>query len=181
MPTRRLIPVVFALAGLATASPASADCDPAGPVERVLPKADVAFVGSVTATDGSVARFAVAEVWAGDLPDVVEIRGLNDGLAGRGGAAGPAPIVEDDRLWTVGQTYLVLPVVEGAVLRDQACTATTEWSAELAGLRPADARIVAAEEAGGVSVPPAVLAAGGVLLLVIIVSVLAFRRGERPR
>jgi hypothetical protein len=173
MPIRRLIPLALALAVLGAAPPASADCDPAGPVERVLPKADVAFVGSVTATDGPVAQFAVAEVWAGDIPDTVEVRGISDHLAGRGGEA---PVGEDDRLWTVGQIYLVVPTVDGGVLRDHICTATTEWSAELEPLRPANARIVAAEEAAGAAVPTELILVGAVVLVVGGASVLAFRR-----
>jgi hypothetical protein len=173
MPIRRLFPLAFAVAVLGAAPPATADCDPAGPVERVLPKADVAFVGSVTATDGPVARFAVAEVWAGDVPDAVEVRGITDRLAGRGGEA---PVGEDDRLWTVGQTYLVVPTVDGGVLRDHICTATTEWSAELESLRPANARVVAAEEDSGATVPTELIIVGAVVLVVAGASVLAFRR-----
>ena len=176
MPIRHLIPLALALAVLAAAPPARADCDPAGPVEQVLPKADVAFVGSVIATDGSVARFAVAEVWAGDLPDVVEVRGLIDRPAGRGDAGGPAPIVEDDRLWTVGQTYLVIPTVDGDVLRDHGCTATTEWSAELESLRPPDARVVVGLREQGLTLPPILIPAGGIIVLIAAVSLLAFRR-----
>lgn len=148
-----------------------ADCDPAGPLARTLPKADVAFVGSVTVTDGSVAQFAVAEVWAGDVPGVVEVRGLTDRLPGQRG-----PIVEDDRLWIVGETYLVVPILDRGVLRDSICTATTEWNADLEPLRPADARILTTPDEAAISVPPALILAGAVVVLIAGASVLAFRR-----
>jgi len=161
------------------AAPVAADCQPAGPVEEVLPAAPIAFVGVVTALDGPVARFAVREVWAGEVPDAVEVRGLADDVGGVDNGFGVG-FSEDDRQWTAGGTYLVVPWVDGTVLRDGICTATTEWRPDLETLRPASARIVEAQSEG-VSVPPAVLAAGAVLLLIAAVSVLAFRRGERPR
>ena len=162
------------------ASPVAADCQPAGPVEDALPTAPVAFVGVVTALDGPVATFAVREVWAGDVPSTVEVRGLADDIGGVDAGFG-AGFSEDDRQWNGGGTYLVVPWVDGAVLRDSICTPTTEWRPELETLRPANARVGTAEEAGGVSVPPAVLATGAVLLLITAVSALAFRQGERPR
>jgi hypothetical protein len=79
-----------------------------------------------------------------------------------------------DRHWTDGATYLVVPWVDGAVLRDSICTATTEWSDDLAALRPADARILEGQGTAGqptwlllIVIASAVLASG---------SVLAFRR-----
>ena len=172
MPIRRLASLAFALLVLAVPSPLRADCDPAGPIERVLPKADVAFVGTVMAAEGPVAQLAVAEVWAGNIPNVVEVRGLMDRLAGRGG---DQPVGEDDRLWAVGQTYLVVPTVDGDALRDHICTATTEWSPEMDVLRPENARIVAGDEATG-PMPPALILAGAIVLLLVGgASVLAYR------
>ncbi len=162
-------------AWLVAAAPVAADCDPAAPLEEVLPKADVAFVGTVTASEGPVATFAVREVWAGNVADTVAVRGFFEVLGGRG-AAGEAPVGEDDRLWEAGETYLVVPWVDGAVLRDSICTATTAWSADLEPLRPADARILVAEEPEGVSVPPALIVLGVVGVLIVGASALAFRR-----
>jgi cation transport ATPase len=64
----------------------------------------------------------------------------------------------------------------GGVLRDHICTATTEWSAELESLRPANARVVAAEEDSGATVPTELIIVGAVVLVVAGASVLAFRR-----
>jgi len=175
--TRRLPPIaIVALTALLLSSgPVVADCQPSGPLERVLPKADVAFVGTVTALEGPVATFAVREVWAGNVADTVVVRGLFEDLGGVDPAVG-AGFSEDDRLWTAGGTYLVVPWVDGAVLRDGICTATTEWSAELGALRPSDARILTSEDAVGASIPPALILAGAVLLLIAGASVVAFRR-----
>lgn len=181
MRQRRSVLLLGAVAvWVAAAAPAAADCQPAGLIEEALPAAPIAFIGVVTELDGPVATFAVREVWAGDVPDEVEVRGLADDVGGVDAGLGVG-FSEDDRQWTAGGTYLVVPWVDGIVLRDSICTATTEWRPDLETLRPTTARIVGAESSGGVSVPPAVLAAGGVLLLIGAVSVLAFRRGERPR
>jgi len=172
MPIRRLLIVTVAITWLGLAPPAAADCEPAGPVADALRTASVAFVGTVVAVEGPAARFAVAEVWAGEVGAEVEVRGVSDDVGVDSGFG--AGFTEDDRHWTDGATYLVVPWVDGAVLRDSICTATTEWSDDLAALRPADARIL--EGQGTVEQPTwllliviasAVLAAG---------SVLAFRR-----
>jgi len=177
--TRRIPPIAIvalaALLPLLSSAPVAADCQPAESIERVLPKADVAFVGTVTALEGPVATFAVREVWAGDVADTVIVRGLTDDLGGVDAGFG-AGFSEDDRQWTAGGTYLVVPWVDGAVLRDNICTATTEWSADLESLRPSDARIHAGQDAGAIAIPSALILAGAVLLLVAGVSVLAFRR-----
>jgi hypothetical protein len=173
MPIRRLLIAALAISWLGLAPPAAADCEPAGPVADALRTAPVAFVGTVVAVDGPAARFAVAEVWAGEVGAEVEVRGLSERSIGRS-VDGPQGFTEDDRHWTAGATYLVVPWVEGSVLRDSICTATTEWSDDLTALQPADARIL--EGLGTVGRPTwllliviasAVLAAG---------SVLAFRR-----
>jgi hypothetical protein len=169
-----------ATAWLVCAAPVAADCQPAGPIEEALPAAPVAFVGVVTALDGPVATLAVREVWAGEVPDEVQVRGLADDVGGVDAGFG-AGFSEDDRQWMAGGTYLVVPWVDGKVLRDSICTATTEWRSDLEALRPASARIVEGDPTNAVPVPPAVLAAAAVLLVIGVVSVLAFRRGERPR
>lgn len=168
---------------LAAAPPAVADCQMAGPIEAELRLAPVAFVGRVTSTEGASARFAVSEVWAGNVAETVEVRGISDLGGGRAEPAvgEPFPIGEDDRLWTVGATYLVIPTIEGEVLRDSICSATTEWVPELAALRPADARIIGADgqdDEGGLPLPAVVVL--GSLALLGVLSVLAFRtRGDR--
>ena len=167
--------LVAGVGWLLAAPRVAADCEPAGPLEQVLPKADVAFVGTVTALDGPIATFAVREVWAGEVADTVSVRGFFEAPGGRG-AAGEAPFGEDDRSWMAGETYLVVPWVDRGVLRDSICTATTEWSDELAALRPADARFLARPDPGSVSIPGTVIVVGTVILVIAGASALAFRR-----
>jgi hypothetical protein len=178
MPNRSVLVAAVAIAWLMAPARAVADCEPVGPVAEVLPDAEIAFVGTVTDVRGSVAILSVREIWAGQVTDVVEVRGLGD--EGRGPVVelveGPS---EDDRSWTPGVTYLVLPMVlglaEDAVLRDHLCSATTEWTEELARLRPADARFVTSEtETSGPSLP--VLLIGLVASAIVGASWLAFRR-----
>ncbi|HET9416809.1 MAG TPA: hypothetical protein VFP30_04635 [Candidatus Limnocylindria bacterium] len=149
------------------ATPVAADCQPAGPIQEELPRAEVAFVGTAVDVVGSMATFAVHEVWAGSVAATVEVHGLTSGVE----------FSEDDRRWEVGSRYLVVPIVEGEVLRDSFCTPTTEWQPELAALRPASAEIIGVDpEETAVSVPPALLLAGMVVLLVAGASAFAFQR-----
>ena len=174
MPIRRF-PMAAATLALVLLAPARAvaDCQPAGPIEQALAGAPVAFVGTVTAVDGPAARFAVAEVWAGSVSASVEVRGLGDGGPDTGFGAG---ISEDDRHWVDGATYLVVPMVDGGILRDHLCTATTEWRPELDALRPADARILAGEPAPSQAPPAALLVIVAAIAVVAAGAFLAFRR-----
>jgi hypothetical protein len=178
---RPLVALSIAVAALA-AQPAhaAADCAPMGTAAEALPASEVAFVGEVTRVEGPVAQLAVSEVWAGDLPSTVEVRGLNDALGGEDVGWGPG-MSEDDRTWAVGETYLVIPYVDGNVLRDSICSATTLWSAELEELRPADARVVAGEpaEPSGPGIPAWLAGVGAAVVLVVGASVLAFRGTRR--
>jgi hypothetical protein len=170
-----------ALVGLAAAawllapSSALADCEPAGPIEQVLAAAPVAFVGTVVATEGPVATFAVTEVWAGEIGESIEVRGVSDEVGGPDAGSG-AGFAEDDRHWTEGATYLVVPFVDGAVLRDHICTATTEWRADLEEVRPADARTVTATDEAPTGVPLPVVLVAAMLVAIAGASFLAFRR-----
>ena len=164
----------MSLMWLVAAGPVAADCQPAGPVQEALPTAPIAFVGTAASVEGPVATFAVREVWAGEVPDTVKVRGLADDVGVDAGFG--AGFSEDDRQWAEGETYLVVPIVDGAVLRDSICSATTEWSAELEALRPANARIVGGEEEGGPRLPTELILVGAVVLVVSGASVLAFRR-----
>ena len=149
------------------AAPVAADCQPAGPIQEELPRAEVAFVGTAVDVVGSMATFSVHEVWTGSVAATVEVHGLSSGVE----------FSEDDRRWEVGTRYLVVPIVEGPVLRDSFCTPTTEWQPELAALRPASAEIIGGDlEETAVSVPPALLLAGMVVLLLAGASAIAFRR-----
>ena len=167
---------LLAIATLAVGvTPAAADCQMAGPIEDELAAAEVAFVGTATEVIGSMARFEVHEVWAGSVGNAVEVHGLTSGVE----------FSEDDRHWQPGTRYLVVPYVEGQVLRDSICSATVEWDDELGDLRPPDA-IIAGSEAGaepeGGAVPLALIAVLGAVIGVAGVSLLAFRRrGEESR
>ena len=172
---RTLVSPALMLAWLALAVPAIADCERPGPLDVMLPDAQVAFVGTVVEVDGPAAIFAVREVWAGAVADTIEVRGLSDQVGGPDAGFG-AGFSEDDRHWTEGMTYLVIPWVDGGVLRDSICTATTEWQAEFEDLRPANARIVAASEEPPATVPAPILIVGAGVLILTLASVLAFRR-----
>ncbi|MCC6617579.1 MAG: hypothetical protein IT341_00910 [Chloroflexi bacterium] len=166
MPIRRPLIAAAVLAMLAMAPPrASADCQPADPIDQALRTAPVAFVGTVTASDGPIATIEVREVWAGDVGRTVEVRGSSDGPG----------FAEDDRTWTDGTTYLVLPWVDGDVLRDSWCTATTEWRPELAGLRPPGATVYgpAAPDDGP---PTALLLLAAAAVIVLLIGAVAFAR-----
>jgi hypothetical protein len=162
--------IAWLLAGLASvlgAVPAAADCQPAGLIQEELPRAAIAFVGTAVDVVGSMATFEVHEVWAGTVANPVEVHGLTSGVE----------FSEDDRRWEAGTRYLVVPIVDGGVLRDSFCTPTTDWRPELAALRPATAEIFdPGSDERAVSIPPALLLAGVVVLLVVGASALAFRR-----
>ncbi|HEX9634463.1 MAG TPA: hypothetical protein VGB34_03140 [Candidatus Limnocylindria bacterium] len=143
MQIRRLVTTAAIVAGLAMPAPAVADCQPAGPLAQEIARAPIAFVGTVvdTGVDGAPpAAFLVEEVWVGQLPaESVRVRGL----------AVDETFGEDDRRWRRGARYLVAPIVDGNVLRDSICSATTEWRPELAALRP----IRVPSAARGIAVP----------------------------
>lgn len=175
--------LILATISAAAAGPVAADCNLAGPPEEVLPTAQIAFVGRAIEVDGPIARFAVSEVWAGDVGDVVEVHGLLDpvepGAKGRDGLqpmdrpAGRAQLSEDDRQWVEGGVYLVIPFVDGNVLRDHICTATTEWTDELAALRPASAQVVQ------VPTPIGPVFIGLAAVAILALSILGFRHPRR--
>jgi hypothetical protein len=176
LPMRPTLVSAAILVWLLAAAPATADCDLAGPIEQELPNAPVAFVGTVAELDGPIATFSVSEVWAGEVAEVVTVRGLFDDVGRPDGGAG-AGFSEDDRQWTQGETYLVLPYIDGGVLRDNQCTPTTEWRPELEQLRPDDARILGGRApTRGEGAPIALILVALVAVLVAGASVLAFRR-----
>ena len=172
---RRALVGLSAAAWLLAPSSVLADCEPAGPIEQVLPTAPVAFVGTVVATEGPVATFAVTEVWAGEVGASIEVRGLSDDMGGPDAGFG-AGFSEDDRHWTEGVTYLVVPFVDGAVLRDHICTATTEWRPDLEDVRPADARALTPTDDAPAGIPLPVVLVAAMVVAIAGASVLAFRR-----
>lgn len=154
------------LVPLVAIMPVAADCGPAGPLDEALADAPVAFVGTAVEVVRSMARFEVHEVWAGAVATGVEVHGLTSGVE----------FGEDDRRWEAGTKYLVVPFIDGQVLRDSICTATTEWSAQVELLRPEDARVISPETADGAPLDPALVLAGLVILVLAGASAVAFRR-----
>ena len=168
-----LLAVGIALANLAFPAAVRADCQPASSVAEALAATEIAFVGTVfAAVEGEPgAAFIVDEVWVGDLPETIGVRGMGD-----------AGFMEDDRHWAIGVRYLVIPYVDGGVLRDHICTATTEWREELADLRPEDARAPGESPSPpGEGIPIEVLGVLAALGVLGIVGLIAFRHGTPAR
>lgn len=166
---------------LGSSNPAAASCA-VPPLEDWIRSSDVAFVGTIVqlANGDRWATVNVEEIWHGpDLAPVVEVRG------------GPAGNVASsvDRTYGVGRYLFAVSVAEG-VLQDGACSATTEWTEDLAKLRPADARRPSApidsapEPTSGTSpLAPVVVAAAMVVAVVALfgsVALLARRRDAAP-
>lgn len=114
--------------GAAAAAGAATDCAPPLPLEKAVVMADLVFVGTVTATanNGRSATVDVTEIWRGDVPTPAAVNGGSD----------PTNPAEDDRVFSVGTTYLFLPVLTGGALVDGVCSSTVPWSDDLARLRP---------------------------------------------
>lgn len=154
---------------------AQARCVPSSP-EAALATTQIVFVGTVTATtnEGRWAQVRVDEEWrGGPLPAVVEVRG--------GGEPGTATSV--DRVFgPLPYLFFVRQLAPG-LFADDACSATTAWSPELAALRPPGALIhEPLVEIGGVNVEPLLpVIALVVLLLIVVVSyALVWRARRRP-
>ena len=157
----RALAAVAALAFVLPPSAALADCMMPPAVEQAAQTAEMVFVGTVaeTSNHNSWASVVVEEVWRGpDQPAAVIVKG---------GPAGDM-VTSVDRSFEVGVKYLFFPYAsEAGDLADNSCTNTVAWSADLAQLRPADARqpLGATEAATGFDVG-ALIAPLGVAILV---------------
>jgi len=123
-----LVPLLL----LISVAPAVASCVQPAPIEQAIRDADSVFVGTVTSLSNNDrwATVAVEEVWSGpDLAPIVEIRGGPEGNAAS----------SVDRSFTGGTRYLFLAYIADGVLSDNACSSTTEFTADLVRLRPATA------------------------------------------
>ena len=162
------LPILAASLLLAAPGVALADCMMPPPINNAAQTAEIVFVGAVSATSNGNrwAEVAVQEVWRGpDMPATVVVQG--------GPAGNSATSV--DRSFQVGTTYLFFPYVDqsSGALTDNSCTSTTEWTEDLAKLRPSDARQpLAAEAASGgfatdwiVPVGLAIVVFGGLLVV----------------
>jgi hypothetical protein len=171
MQIRHLVATAAVVAWLALPRPALADCQPAGPLAQELARAPIVFVGTAvdTGVDGAPpATFLVEEVWVGQLPaESVRVRGLSvDETFG-----------EDDRGWRRGARYLVVPIVDGNVLRDSICSATTEWRPELAAFRPSGLP----SSDTGIAVPLLPILAVAAFVVALLAAFLGYDRYGRPR
>jgi hypothetical protein len=168
----RVAASVAALALVLTPSAALADCMMPPPVQEAAQSAEIVFVGTVVETTNrnSWASVTVDEVWRGpdQLAQVVV----------KGGPGGNA-VSSVDRSFQAGTKYLFFPYLdETGNLADNACTNTVEWSADLAQLRPADARQPLGAtptgngfDVGGLVAPLGVaILVGGVLLIIGLVA-----------
>lgn len=135
------------------------------PLPDAVAQAEIAFVGTVTATlnEGRWATVAVEEVWKGpDFAEVVEVHG--------GGPNASETLA--DRSFAVGTRYVFFPYVENGVLTDNICSSTIELTPEIS-YRPAEVRTPAPAEPAPVDPVAAVgdlaLPIGGVALLAIVI------------
>lgn len=141
MPWRQLALVAaFAtLAVIAPVSPAEASCGSPPPYEEAIEQAAAVFVGEVVqlTNDRRWASVDVTQVWTGEV-EVAERVELRAGPKDPPG--GLSTITTVDRHYKLGRTYLFVPYKgSDSVFRDNACTRTSVYRAELDRFRPAGA------------------------------------------
>ena len=124
-----LVALLLALGPGSAATPALASCAPPRPIEESILQADAVLVGTVTHLENG-GRWAVVKVeerWRGAeaLPDTIEVRG--------GPEQGTSTSV--DRVFT-GERYLLFLTKSPGYFADNACSATTVWTDDLAAFRP---------------------------------------------
>jgi hypothetical protein len=124
-----LVALLLALGPGPAATPALASCAPPRPIEESMRLADAVLVGTVTHLENG-GRWAVVQVeerWRGpeSLPDTIEVRG------------GPEPgtATSVDRTFTP-ERYLFFLTKGPGYFADNACSATTLWTDDLAAYRP---------------------------------------------
>jgi hypothetical protein len=151
---------VAAAGALARPSAALASCRLPLAIQEAVNSADIVFVGTVVGTENgnAWATVRIEEIWRGpDQPASVVVRG------GPGGNTATSV----DRSFEVGVRYLFFPFAgENGVLSDNACSSTTPWSAELAALRPAGARVLTPPTGQAGFDPMSIVIPAGVALLV---------------
>lgn len=125
---------ILAPVGLLAPGAALASCVMPPPLADSLNDATTIFVGTVTRTTemDRWAEVAVEEVWKG--PDVAATVMVKGGAGGNTGTS-------IDRTFKAGVRYLFVPQGDGADgFGDNACSPTTEWTADLQAMRPATVR-----------------------------------------
>ncbi|MEA2446469.1 MAG: hypothetical protein QOK47_106 [Actinomycetota bacterium] len=131
---RSLVLALAATFVVAGAGPALAVCAPLPPLKESLGDARAAFVGRVARTtdDDRTATVVVESIWLGPrLPQTVEVTGVpetdNDT---------PSLMTSEDRTYETGKRYLFVPENSAPPFHDNACTATTLYTEEVAALEP---------------------------------------------
>lgn len=153
-------------------SAAMASCAEFPPLDEHLEKAGVVFVGTIAGLedDNRTALVDIEEVWrGGPLPARVTVHGATE-------PDDPTMMTSVDRMYVNAASYLfAVTVDERGRLRDDACTATREWSDDLDTVRPATVTRPepTGDEAGGL--PASVIGIAIVLLAIGAASVFAFR------
>lgn len=164
-------PAALAMALALLPGTAAASCMEFPPIEEHLAQAQVVLVGTVQglANHDRTAQVEVHEIWrGGDVSALVTIHGGPDDLE---------MMTSTDRSYQLGARYLFAVQVVDGRLEDNGCTATQEWTDDLAALRPTDATsppATTADEGGG-SVPTAAIVIGLAVLAVVATSIFAFR------
>lgn len=166
---------------LGVAGPASASCVMPPPTGKAVREAEIAFIGTVTATSNHDrwATVAVEEIWKGeDLDPVVEIKA---GPADPPGPGGVASSVE--RTFQEGVRYLFFPYRKpNGTFTDSACSNTTRFTPDLERFRPPGVRELSSPDGGDDVVEPNrswvtyMFVGAGAGLVVSLVIVFARRR-----
>jgi hypothetical protein len=181
---RLLTAAVFALvASCGGAAGAQASCavtPGSGPtlLAAAINAAPIVFVGIVvgTASNDRVARVRVESIWKGPvIPTLVTVSGTPDQVSAA---------TSVDRTFKVGRRYLFVPFAFGTPIQDNSCSATQEYSSQVAGLQPATVQSPAPgtdgpdPTASGLSVW-LWAAAGGLLLAGAVLALTGLRRLRR--
>lgn len=127
---------------------ASASCGEIPTIETALAESETVFVGTVTSLENGRrwATVEVEDVWKGEIVSAeVEVR------AGPGDPPGPQNVATSaDRHYKLGRQYLFFPFRgDGAVYRDNACTATSAFRPALESFRPPSALEVSPSATAG--------------------------------
>lgn len=131
--------VLIVVGSLALAGPAAASCVEAGPLAERLADAHTVFVGTVVSVDndGRKATFEVEEVWKGNAGATAVVNGgPTDAEIAEARTQGLDIFTSVDRFYEVGTRYLVVPYEVGEVMRDNNCSATQVFTADLDQYRP---------------------------------------------
>jgi len=158
------------LLALLQAGTAFASCALPAPLEDRIGDARVVFVGTVVETSNLErnADVRVEKIWLGErLPQRVEVHG-GEQSANVGSSA--------DREWVDGRRYLFVLDDTTSPFKDDACSATTEYTDEVASLEPEGTVGPIASEPGSFS--PWILLGGGLVVLGVLQARRAARRAH---